>query len=212
MFLVPKPGVNKWSVIIDLRQLNTYCSEYNPTCETLEHLRHMSRPNDHFYSLDLVATICSAFAKLTDTTSPSTTAASCGVAHVYQWAGHARLTTFASSLRWQRTKPRHLNTRPFPTFLAQCAMARPPATSLHGRLPLLGQLLYGGITGPHSRGRPPYKTLATPKPDEGYLDTHLSRYPPRAHHRPLAMRIPSPGRQATRLSRTSLIRTRPRSP
>jgi hypothetical protein len=53
MFLVPKPGVNKWRLIIDLRELNNYCAEFNMSCETLKHLRHMSRPGDYFVSLDL---------------------------------------------------------------------------------------------------------------------------------------------------------------
>jgi hypothetical protein len=53
MFLVLKPGVNKWSLIIDLRELNSYCAEFNMSCETLKHLRHLSRPGDYFVSLDL---------------------------------------------------------------------------------------------------------------------------------------------------------------
>jgi hypothetical protein len=53
MFLVPKPGVNKWRLIIDLRELNNYCAEFNMSCETLKHLRHLSRPGDYFVSLDL---------------------------------------------------------------------------------------------------------------------------------------------------------------
>jgi hypothetical protein len=53
MFLVPKPGVNKWRLIIDLRELNNYCVEFNMSCETLKHLRHLSRQGDYFVSLDL---------------------------------------------------------------------------------------------------------------------------------------------------------------
>jgi len=53
MFLVPKPGINKWRLIIDLRELNTYCAEFKMSCETLKHLRHLSRPGDYFVSLDL---------------------------------------------------------------------------------------------------------------------------------------------------------------
>jgi hypothetical protein len=54
MFLVPKPGHNQWRLIIDLRELNRYyCSTFNMTCETLKHLRHLSRPGDYFVSLDL---------------------------------------------------------------------------------------------------------------------------------------------------------------
>eukprot|EP00959_Pyramimonas_sp_CCMP1952_P304281 6368234-Pyramimonas_sp.AAC.1 len=29
MFLVPKPGTNKWRVIIDLRFLNRYCRDFS---------------------------------------------------------------------------------------------------------------------------------------------------------------------------------------
>jgi hypothetical protein len=52
MFLVPKPGVNKWRLIIDMCELNTYCAEFKMSCETLKHLRHLSRPGDYFVSLD----------------------------------------------------------------------------------------------------------------------------------------------------------------
>jgi hypothetical protein len=53
MFLVHKPGHNQWRLIIDLRDLNRYYPELNMTCETLQHLRHLSRPGDYFVSLDL---------------------------------------------------------------------------------------------------------------------------------------------------------------
>jgi hypothetical protein len=53
MLLVPKPGHNQWHLIIDLRELNRYCSTFNMTCETLKHLRHLSRPGDYFVSMDL---------------------------------------------------------------------------------------------------------------------------------------------------------------
>jgi hypothetical protein len=54
MFLVPKSGVNKWRLIIDVRVLNTYCSDFNMTYETLKHLvRHFSRPCDYFVSLNI---------------------------------------------------------------------------------------------------------------------------------------------------------------
>jgi hypothetical protein len=45
--------VNKWRFIIDLREINGYCAEFNMSCETLKHFRHMSRPSDYFVSLDL---------------------------------------------------------------------------------------------------------------------------------------------------------------
>jgi hypothetical protein len=48
MFLVPKPIVNKWCLMIDLReQLKSYCADFNMSCETLKHLRHLSRPGDY---------------------------------------------------------------------------------------------------------------------------------------------------------------------
>jgi hypothetical protein len=52
MLLVPKPGVNKWQLIIDLRELNSYCIEFNISCEIEKHLRHLSRPGDCFVSVD----------------------------------------------------------------------------------------------------------------------------------------------------------------
>jgi hypothetical protein len=58
MFLVPKPGCNRWGLIIDLRELNRYCSTFNMTCETLKHLRQLSRPGDYFVSLDLTDGYC----------------------------------------------------------------------------------------------------------------------------------------------------------
>jgi hypothetical protein len=53
IFLVPKPGHNQWRLIIDLRELNRYCSEFTVRCETLKHPRQLSRPGDYFISLDL---------------------------------------------------------------------------------------------------------------------------------------------------------------
>jgi hypothetical protein len=41
MLLVPKLGVNKWRLIIDLRELNNYCSEFSISSETLKHMRHL---------------------------------------------------------------------------------------------------------------------------------------------------------------------------
>jgi hypothetical protein len=53
MFLVPKPVANQWRVIIDLRKLNSYFSDFNMTCETLKHVRHLFPPRDYFAFLDL---------------------------------------------------------------------------------------------------------------------------------------------------------------
>eukprot|EP00873_Tetraselmis_striata_P005729 jgi/Tetstr1/425993/TSEL_016342.t1 len=46
LFLAPKPGVNKWRIIIDLRPLNRHCEERDLRFETLTQLRHLARPGD----------------------------------------------------------------------------------------------------------------------------------------------------------------------
>jgi hypothetical protein len=51
MFRIPKPGANQWCLIVDLRELNRYCSDFSMTCERLKHLRHLSRPCDYFVSM-----------------------------------------------------------------------------------------------------------------------------------------------------------------
>jgi hypothetical protein len=38
MFLVPKPGKNKWRLIIDLRPLNKYFKEHTLNYDTVKHL------------------------------------------------------------------------------------------------------------------------------------------------------------------------------
>eukprot|EP00873_Tetraselmis_striata_P025279 jgi/Tetstr1/445543/TSEL_033317.t1 len=53
MFLVPKPGTNKWRLIIDLRELNKWCRTFTMSYETLKHLRHLARAGDWFVSMDL---------------------------------------------------------------------------------------------------------------------------------------------------------------
>lgn len=53
LFLVPKPGVNKWRLIIDLRELNAYCETWSLKFETLKRLRHLARHNDWMLSFDL---------------------------------------------------------------------------------------------------------------------------------------------------------------
>eukprot|EP00873_Tetraselmis_striata_P038373 jgi/Tetstr1/458637/TSEL_004341.t1 len=53
MFLVPKPGTNKWRLIIDLRELNKWCKTFTMSCETLKHLRHLARAGDWLVSMDL---------------------------------------------------------------------------------------------------------------------------------------------------------------
>jgi hypothetical protein len=58
MFLVSKPGVNKWCLTIDIRELKSYCSELNMSCKTLKHLRHLSRSGNYFMSMDLTDGCC----------------------------------------------------------------------------------------------------------------------------------------------------------
>eukprot|EP00873_Tetraselmis_striata_P021558 jgi/Tetstr1/441822/TSEL_030038.t1 len=54
MFLVPKPGTNKWRLIIDLRELNKSCKTFTMSYETLKHLRHLlARVGGWFVSMDL---------------------------------------------------------------------------------------------------------------------------------------------------------------
>jgi hypothetical protein len=53
MFPVPKAGIHNWRLIIDLRELDNYYAEFKMSCETPKHLRHLSRPDDYFVSLDL---------------------------------------------------------------------------------------------------------------------------------------------------------------
>ena len=77
-FLVPKPGVNKWRLIIDLRELNNYCSELNMSYETLKHLHHLPQPGDYFVYIDLATTTHLAFVRRTATYLRSTAGASCG--------------------------------------------------------------------------------------------------------------------------------------
>eukprot|EP00873_Tetraselmis_striata_P009550 jgi/Tetstr1/429814/TSEL_019681.t1 len=54
MFLVPKPGTNKWRLIIDLRELNKWCKTLKMSYEKLNHyLLHLARAGDWFVSMDL---------------------------------------------------------------------------------------------------------------------------------------------------------------
>eukprot|EP00873_Tetraselmis_striata_P029215 jgi/Tetstr1/449479/TSEL_003901.t1 len=53
LFLVPKPGVNKWRLIVDLRPLNRYCEEWNLSLETLTRLRRLARPGDYMLPMDM---------------------------------------------------------------------------------------------------------------------------------------------------------------
>jgi len=51
-FLVPKPG-GKWRLVIDLRNLNSYCREFSTRFETLRKLKRMMNQGDWMVSFDL---------------------------------------------------------------------------------------------------------------------------------------------------------------
>eukprot|EP00873_Tetraselmis_striata_P014675 jgi/Tetstr1/434939/TSEL_023935.t1 len=53
LFLVPKPGVNQWRCIIDLRMLNSYCVRKRLKMETLLGVRHLTKKGDYMFSFDL---------------------------------------------------------------------------------------------------------------------------------------------------------------
>eukprot|EP00873_Tetraselmis_striata_P018203 jgi/Tetstr1/438467/TSEL_027022.t1 len=53
LFLVPKPGVNQWRCIIDLRVLNSYCVRKRLKMEALLGVRHLTKKGDYMFSFDL---------------------------------------------------------------------------------------------------------------------------------------------------------------
>ena len=53
LFLVPKPGVNQWRLICDLRPLNKYCVRKRLKMETLLGVKHLTRKGDYMFSFDL---------------------------------------------------------------------------------------------------------------------------------------------------------------
>jgi hypothetical protein len=66
MLLVPKPGENKWRLIIDLFPLNMNCKEHKLTYDALKHLKNLTRASDWMVSFDLAdATIHHAYGKRT---------------------------------------------------------------------------------------------------------------------------------------------------
>lgn len=53
-FLVPKPGTNKWRLVVDFRWLNQWCLKSKMRMETLKKLRRLAKPNDWcFFTFDL---------------------------------------------------------------------------------------------------------------------------------------------------------------
>ncbi|KAK3267531.1 hypothetical protein CYMTET_23912 [Cymbomonas tetramitiformis] len=53
VFLVPKPGTNKWRLVMDFRWLNSHCVKSRCKMETLKKLRRLAKPNDWCFSFDL---------------------------------------------------------------------------------------------------------------------------------------------------------------
>eukprot|EP00873_Tetraselmis_striata_P017286 jgi/Tetstr1/437550/TSEL_026222.t1 len=53
LFLVPKPGVNQWRCIIDLRVLNSYGVRKRLKMETLLGVRPLTKKGDYMLSFDL---------------------------------------------------------------------------------------------------------------------------------------------------------------
>ncbi|KAK3232555.1 hypothetical protein CYMTET_57092 [Cymbomonas tetramitiformis] len=53
VFLVPKPGTNKWRLVMDFRWLNSHCVKSRCKMETLKKLRRLAKPNDWCISFDL---------------------------------------------------------------------------------------------------------------------------------------------------------------
>ncbi|KAK3248980.1 hypothetical protein CYMTET_41578 [Cymbomonas tetramitiformis] len=53
VFLVPKPGTNKWRLVMDFRWLNAHCLKSRCKMETLKKLRRLAKPNDWCFSFDL---------------------------------------------------------------------------------------------------------------------------------------------------------------
>ncbi|KAK3277991.1 hypothetical protein CYMTET_14039 [Cymbomonas tetramitiformis] len=50
---VPKPGTNKWRLVVDFRWLNQWCVKNRVKMETLKKLRRLAKPGDWCFSFDL---------------------------------------------------------------------------------------------------------------------------------------------------------------
>ncbi|KAK3268805.1 hypothetical protein CYMTET_22712 [Cymbomonas tetramitiformis] len=53
VFLVPKPGTNKWRLVMDFRWLNAHCVNSRYKMETLKNFRRLTKPDDWCFSFDL---------------------------------------------------------------------------------------------------------------------------------------------------------------
>ncbi|KAK3262140.1 hypothetical protein CYMTET_28986, partial [Cymbomonas tetramitiformis] len=52
-FQVPKPGTNKWRLVVDFRWLNQWCLKSKMRMETLKKLRKLAKPDDWCFTFDL---------------------------------------------------------------------------------------------------------------------------------------------------------------
>ena len=52
-FLVPKPGVSGWRLIVDLREINKHCQTRKMKMETMRSLKLIAKPGNHWVRLDL---------------------------------------------------------------------------------------------------------------------------------------------------------------
>ncbi|KAK3265932.1 hypothetical protein CYMTET_25408 [Cymbomonas tetramitiformis] len=52
-FFVPKPGTNKWRLVVDFRWLNQWCVKNRVKMETLKKLRRLAKPGDWCFSFSL---------------------------------------------------------------------------------------------------------------------------------------------------------------
>ncbi|KAK3267239.1 hypothetical protein CYMTET_24194 [Cymbomonas tetramitiformis] len=52
-FLVPKPGMNKWKLVVGFRWLNQWCVKNRVKMEMLKKLRRLAKPGDWCFSFDL---------------------------------------------------------------------------------------------------------------------------------------------------------------
>ncbi|KAK3243136.1 hypothetical protein CYMTET_47193 [Cymbomonas tetramitiformis] len=53
IFLVLRPGTNKWRLVMDFRWLNAHCVKSQCKMETLKKLRRLAKPDDWCFSFDL---------------------------------------------------------------------------------------------------------------------------------------------------------------
>jgi hypothetical protein len=188
MFLVPKPGHNQWRLIIDMRDLNRYCSEFTMTCETLKHLRHLSRPGDYIVSLDLTDGYYTLGIREED--RDYFTVNNCGALWRLAclpmgWSGSAYYFLQTHSILYELPLPPYTAyTRdytcqwtPFQAFSPKRHVARYSNAPLHGRLSLSSGFLQrrGGPSPTRQSSTQSHRPPA--EPEERCLDAYTSWRP-----------------------------------